>query len=78
MVAGYTVNGESFETGEPRTWSDKPVLRTQVTRNFDLAPAWKRMVVFPRTAENEGPQGSVHVTLVLNFFDELRRRLPAR
>jgi hypothetical protein len=37
----------------------------------------KRFAVFP-AAETAGPEkGSVHLTFLLNFFDELRRRAPA-
>jgi len=41
---------------------------------FDLAPDGKRFVVLQREEpEQKGPQ---HVTFLLNFFDELRRRAP--
>jgi hypothetical protein len=31
--------------------------------------------VFPR-ADSEDKQGNLHVTFLLNFFDEIRRRIP--
>ena len=41
--------------------------------NLTLAPDGKRFAVFP-IPEAAGPEkGSVHVTFLLNFFDELRR-----
>jgi hypothetical protein len=43
---------------------------------FALAPDGKRFAVIPMpeaTAEDKGP---AHVTFLLNFFDELRRRVP--
>jgi hypothetical protein len=44
--------------------------------NFDVAPDGKRFaVVQAEASEQKGPQ---HVTFLLNFFDELRRRAPAR
>jgi hypothetical protein len=43
---------------------------------FDLAPDGKRAVASPR-AEAGGQKGSVHVTVLENFFDELRRKMPA-
>jgi hypothetical protein len=51
------------------------VLRTGTLQNFDVSPDGKRVVVFPRRQE-ENTQGSLHVTVLLNFFDELRRRIP--
>jgi len=56
-------------------WYDKQLFYNG-TSNLDLAPDGKRFVVFslPQTAlEN---RGSVHVTMLLNFFDELQQRVP--
>jgi hypothetical protein len=48
--------------------------RTQNFGFFDLAPDGKRFIVVQTEApEQKGPQ---KVTLLLNFFDELRRRAP--
>ena len=44
-------------------------------RNLDLSPDGKRFAVFPRPEAADEQKGSVHVTVLLNFFDELR---PAR
>jgi hypothetical protein len=51
--------------------------QSDLTPNFDLAPDGKRFVVLmaPEGAEVSRLQG--HVTLVMNFFDELRRIAPA-
>jgi Tol biopolymer transport system component/predicted Ser/Thr protein kinase len=75
MVLDYTVKGDSFAPGKPRLWSEKQILYTGVP-NLDLAPDGKRFAVLalPETAPSE--KGPVHVTMLLNFFDELRRRLP--
>ena len=54
-------------------WYDKQLFYNG-TSNLDLAPDGKRFVVFslPQTAlEN---RSSIHVTMLLNFFDELHRR----
>ena len=77
MVVGYSVSGDSFAPGKPRLWSDKPLLGDAAQLNLDLAPDGKRfaVVIAPETAEGE--QGSVHVTMLENFFDEVRRRIPA-
>ena len=75
MVLEYTVQGNSFMPGTPRVWSDRQIFSPSVT-HLDLAPDGKRFVILA-PEENAGPaKGSVHVTFLLNFFDELRRRLP--
>jgi len=44
--------------------------------NLDTAPDGRRFVVFaPPEFSSAGP-ATVHATILLNFFDELRRRLP--
>jgi serine/threonine-protein kinase len=76
MVVNYTVNGPSFVRGKPRLWSDKQLFFTG-TSNLDLAPDGKRFVVLslPETPAG-GEKGTVHVTILENFFDEVRRRIP--
>jgi len=75
MVVDYAVDGASFRAGKPRLWSDKRLFHIG-TANLDLAPDGKRFVVFslPESAPRE--KSSVHVTMLLNFFEELKRKLP--
>ena len=76
MVVEYTATGESFVASTPRLWSATPVRAT--TTGFppmDLAPDGKRFAVLPSEVV-AGEKGSVHATFLLNFFDELHRRLP--
>jgi len=68
MVASYTVNGETFVAAKPRLWVEKKDLTW-----FDLAPDGKRFAVLQQVESKE----KAHVTFLLNFFDELRRRAPA-
>jgi serine/threonine-protein kinase len=77
MVVNYSVEGASFVLGKPRTWYEKQLFYNG-TSNLDLAPDGKRFVVFslPLTAPEN--RGSVHVTMLLNFFDDLQRKVPLR
>jgi serine/threonine-protein kinase len=75
MVADYTIEGDSFSSGKPRAWSERPVLQPNFIRVLDLHPDGRRFAVFPRR-EAEEAKGNVHVTFLLNFLDELHRRLP--
>ena len=74
MVVNYTVEGNSFISGSPRAWSPTQVFRDGVRQNFDVSPDGKRVVMFPRPIEQA--EGSLHTTFLLNFFDEVRRRIP--
>jgi serine/threonine-protein kinase len=77
FAAEYTVKGDTFNRGKPRQWSEVPY-RIAGGGSFvavDLAPDGKHFAIFPQAQAEEG-KGNVHVTFLLNFFDEVRRRLP--
>jgi len=75
MVLDYSVDGNTFVPGKPRLWSDKQLFYTG-TSNLDLAPDGKRFLVLALPETLPGQKGSVHVTMLLNFFDEVKRRIP--
>jgi serine/threonine-protein kinase len=75
MVVEYTTDGGSFAARRARPWSDVQLFNTGVS-NFALAPDGKRFAVFPLPEPMRGENGTVRVTILLNFFDELRRRMP--
>jgi len=76
MVTEYTAKADSFSYSKPRVWSDKQLRYTGGREYFDLAPDGKRFAVFPRGGTADEKQGSVHVIFLLNFFDDIRRRIP--
>jgi serine/threonine-protein kinase len=76
MVAVYIASADSFAADKPRLWSNAQIREPAGIRNLDLAPDGKRFVVSLRPEATGGQKGSVHVTVLLNFFDELRRRVP--
>jgi serine/threonine-protein kinase len=76
MVAGYKVTGQSFEAEKPRIWSSVQIIfGGQAAWSFDLAPDGKHIaaLVSPGALGDQTP--SVHVNVLLNFFDEVRRRV---
>jgi serine/threonine-protein kinase len=75
MAAAYTTKGDSFAAAKPGPWSNTQ-LDANSDRNLDLAPDGKRFVVAARADSAGELKGSVHVTFLLNFFDEVRRRIP--
>ena len=45
-------------------------------RRYDLSPDGKRLLVPYVPAAAEEQKSNVHVTFLLNFFDELKRKMP--
>jgi serine/threonine-protein kinase len=78
MVANYTVKGETFVADKPQVWSGKQLANVGLGGNFDLAPDGKRFVVLMPVESLEPRETQNHVTLVVNFFDEVRRRVAAQ
>jgi serine/threonine-protein kinase len=76
MVADCTVKGDSFEAGRPRLWSPRRVPSTSPYPNLSPHPDGKRFLVFADPAGSADAVGSVHATFLLNFIDELKRRIP--
>jgi hypothetical protein len=75
MVVDYTVSGNSFAHGKPKLWSDVRLFYPGV-RNLDLAPDGKRFIMLNAPEKSGDGKSSVHVTMLLNFLDELQRRIP--
>jgi hypothetical protein len=70
MVVDYTAQGTTFVPRNLRPWSPTKISRSGVRRSFDIAADGSRAVVFGTRSE-----GSLHATFVINFFDEVRRRI---
>jgi Tol biopolymer transport system component len=77
MVVTYTTNGDSFVPDKPRLWSDKRLVETATSQNADIAPDGKRFAVLVPAEGQDAQQAQNHVIFLENFFDELRRRVPA-
>jgi hypothetical protein len=75
-VGIYTVAGNSFRADKPRLWSQGQVADLGSLPGFDLHPDGKRFVLVT-AAENTKEAGPQKVTLILNFSEELRRRVPS-
>jgi Tol biopolymer transport system component len=74
MVVNYMVKGGSFIPQKPRPWYGKRIANIGGASNLDLAPDGKRFVVLMPAEDTEARETRSHVTLVMNFFDEVRRR----
>jgi Tol biopolymer transport system component len=75
MAVSYTAKFDSFVLGKPRVWSETRLQNTGIVSNYDPAPDGKRFAAM--VDEAAGAKPSTRLTVLLNFFDELRRRAPA-
>ena len=76
MVVKYTITGDSFTLDEePHPWSPAQILRDGVRSTFDIASDGTRAAVLPKPPA-ESDVENLRATFLLNFFDEVRRRLP--
>jgi eukaryotic-like serine/threonine-protein kinase len=73
MAVNYAVNGDSFVPEKPRVWASK----LGDVRGFDVSPDGKRVAVVMPVETPEGTKPHHEVTIIFNFLDELRRRVPA-
>jgi Tol biopolymer transport system component len=75
MAADYVITGDSFTFETPHPWSPTLVRRNGVQQSFDITRDGRRIVTLPRPPAEEGT-GNLHATFLLNFGDELKRRVP--
>jgi eukaryotic-like serine/threonine-protein kinase len=79
MVASYTPTGDALVFDKPHEWSPHRVLDlgSPPVRAFDVSPDGKRVVVVLNADGTADPKPITHLTFLVNFNDELRRRAPA-
>jgi Tol biopolymer transport system component len=73
VVVRYSVIEDSFIAEKPTQWSPVSIFRSTNLSlwNLDLTPDGKRFIALAKPATSAE---NVHATVLLNFFDELRRR----
>jgi serine/threonine-protein kinase len=78
MVVSYKIEGDSFTADMPRPWSEDVFTDTGILPGFDVSPDGERIVALMPAGAPKKPQSANHVTFMLNFVDEVRRRLASR
>jgi serine/threonine-protein kinase len=73
MAVSYSVRGGLFFAEKPQVWIDK-----LGGTDWALAPDGRRVAVVTPVTPTETPKPDHEVVLLLNFFDELRRRVPVK
>jgi serine/threonine-protein kinase len=76
MAVNYTAKDDSFMASKSRVLTETRLRDIGNYPNYDLAPDSKRLAAFVADDAN-GDKPPRHLTFLLNFFDELRRRAPA-
>ena len=75
MVASYRVKNGAIEIDPPQSWSERQLADTIVLPAFDLAADGRSVVaLLPHDEHNVAPAD--HVTVIVNFLDQLRRMSP--
>jgi serine/threonine-protein kinase len=77
-VASYTAKDDLFTVGKPQVWSSKRLLVRFGVCPYDLAPDGKRVAVVLYSDGTAELKPITSVTVLLNFFDDLKRRVPPR
>ena len=78
MVAAYTVKEGLFTVQGVRQWPQLRLADTGVLSNFDLPRDGLRILALVPATRPEDRQTENHVTFMLNFFDEIKRRAEGR
>ena len=77
MAVAYTAKGDRFVAEKSRVWLAKlGGFRVGFGTAWDLAPDGKRVAVVTPAETPGAPKQDHEVVMLLNFFDELRRRVP--
>ncbi len=78
LAASYIVKGDTFEADKPRVWiaSLGAALHGVGGSTWDVAPDGKRVMVLTSSQPADASSREHQVVFLLNFFDELRRRVP--
>jgi serine/threonine-protein kinase len=78
MVVDWSADSGGFHAGKPRPWlaSQIRTINLATLWTFALAPDGKRMAFVPASVPGVGDAASNNLTFLVNFADELRRRVP--
>ena len=74
MVVPYTINGRAFAPGKPVALNETLIGQTTLFDPYDIAPDGKHFAVFPLLESEFSNKTNLHITFLLNFFDELKRK----
>jgi serine/threonine-protein kinase len=77
MVVTYKASADNFVAVPPQVWSDTRLLELGLHQSYDIAPNANRLAVVLYANASAEWKRLPKVAFLLNFFDELRRRVPS-
>ena len=77
MKLSYVIRGGSFVPSPPVAWTERRFADTGVVPALDLHPDGKRFAALMPFGPPGHQQSPNHATVLLNFFDEVERRVAA-
>jgi hypothetical protein len=77
QVVPYTISGRTLVPGKPRVWSNTPIQLNGVAYPLDIAPNGKSFAA-SLAHDAGGEKVNDHFTFLINFFDEVGRKLSAK
>ena len=75
MAVPYAIAGKTFVPGKPAIWTQQKIELNGVAFPIDLAPNGKSFAA-TLPANNGDSKENLHLNFVLNFMDEVKRKLP--
>ena len=72
----YWVSGDTFVADKPMPWSKQAHLDLDEFRSLDASPDGSRFIAAPSVDAAGMQRWRSNVTVLLNFFDEVSRRIP--
>ena len=78
MMAVEITTQPNFALGNPRMLFEGPYALSAVpVSNYDVSPDGKRFLMLKPADEGQGQAASTQINVVLNWSEELKRRVPA-
>ena len=76
MAVSYRASGDTFTVAKTRVWSEvRLILGVLGSQEFDITPDGKQIVAIVPEGAAEKPKLENHLTILLIFGDELRRKV---
>ena len=76
MAVAIQTKGNSFTADKPRPWGPPIFSRTGALQQLRYRARWAALFGFASTNIAPEDKSGVKVAVLLNFFDELKRRVP--
>jgi hypothetical protein len=74
MSVAVRVERDRFSVSSAKPWVGAPLADAGVLPNFDLAPDGNHLIALVPPAPTRQLQSRNHITVLLNFLEEVRRR----